>query len=522
MRAAVLVFCLGLVGHAGAQGAPSVQLDTILLPDDALMGGVGWGDVNGDGLVDLVLATRGGERRLERRIDVHLARPPGGRFVSEPDTSLDIPADLTAFSVGDLHPDPGEEVLLLSAHRAVVWRVGKTGKDRFVKAADLPFLWQLPRNGRTTFYQEGLRDLDGDGLVDLIAPVPEGHAVFLQRRPAAGGVAFEPRGPLLVPEDARLRPRSLSADDEDGPARADVSFTLRLPFGGRERPPLVDTVERAPRPTLVDFDGDGRVDLMARTPTDVLVWTQAGGFDGPPSARFKAPVLADRSRRLDPSYATRFLDLDGDHRSDTVIFAGDRRAKKPRTQILIYRQGKASSASVAFDDGGRPDQLLVVGGLVRFPQFVDVDGDGRRDLIVASFRPELVGALAAATKEEVELEVLVFLNRSGRFDRQATYRFPVGFVLEGFSSVGSGLGLRFVPDLDGDGEADLLLRTRRNRLEIRTLGRDGKDQRKLGRRLHRQKIANDANLHVGPRPKGGGAWFIVEEDDRVVLVRVVR
>ncbi len=522
MRSAFLFFWLGLGVIAGAQNAPSVRLDTILLPDDTLMGGVGWGDVNGDGLIDLVLATRGGERRLERRIDVHLARRPGGRFVSEPDTSLDIPADLTTFAVGDIHPDPGEEVLLLSAHRAVIWRVAKSGKERFVKAADLPFLWQLPRNGRTTFYEEGLRDLNGDGLPDLIAPVPEGHAIFLQRRPSSGGVAFEARGPLLLPEDLRLKPRSLSGDDEEGPARADVSLTLRLPFGGKNRPPLVDTVERAPRPTLVDFDGDGAVDLMARTPTDVLVWTQAKGFREQPSFRWKAPVSADRSRRLDPSYATRFLDLDGDHRSDAVIFAGDRRAKKPRTQILIYTQKKKPGTSPLFGEAGRPDQLLVVGGLVRFPQFVDVNADGLPDLVVASFRPELVGALAAATKEEVELEVLVFLNRSGRFDRQATYRFPVGFVLEGFSSVGSGLGLRFVPDLNGDGEADLLLRTRRNRLEIRTLGREGKDKRELGRRLHRQKIANDANLHIGPRPKGGGAWFLVEEDDRVVLVRVVR
>ncbi len=522
MRPAFLLFWLGLGVLATAQRAPTVQLDTILLPDDTLTGGVGWGDVNGDGLIDLVLATRGGERRLERRIDVHLARRPGGRFVSEPDTTLDIPADLTAFAVGDLHPDPGEEVLLLSAHRAVIWRVAKTGKERFVKAVDLPFLWQLPRNGRTTFYRQGLRDLNGDGLLDLIAPIPEGHAVFLQRRPATGGVAFEPRGPLLLPEDLRLKPRSLSGDEEGGPARADVSLTLRLPFGGENRPPLVDTVERAPRPTLTDFDGDGALDLMARTPTDVLVWSQREGFREQPTVRLKAPVVADRSRRLDPSYATRFLDLDGDHRADAVIFAGDRRAKNPRTQILIYTQKQTSQGATLFGDAGRPDQLLVVGGLVRFPQFVDVNGDGLMDLIVASFRPELVGALAAATKEEVELEVLIFLNRSGRFDRQATYRFPVGFVLEGFSSVGSGLGLKFVPDLNGDGEADLLLRTRRNRLELRTLGRDGKDKRRLGRRILRHKIANDANLHVGPRPKGKSAWFLVEEDDRVVLVRVVR
>ncbi|MCA9320354.1 MAG: hypothetical protein KDB53_06450, partial [Planctomycetes bacterium] len=109
-----------------AQGEFS-RVDTLLLAPEVYVGGVGWGDFDGDGRRDLLLATRTGENFLDRKVQIHLQNATTGRFSSEPDRSLDLPEDLSCLAAGDLHPDVGDEVLLLGARSTVVWRWRQEG-----------------------------------------------------------------------------------------------------------------------------------------------------------------------------------------------------------------------------------------------------------------------------------------------------------------------------------------------------------------------------------------------------------
>src|SRR5207302_10522305 len=98
----------------------------------------------------------------------------------------------------------------------------------------------------------------------------------------------------------------------------------------------------------------------------------------PPAGKSSAPVL----------------DVDGDGVPDLVY--ADVKFEDQASTVLVQRGKLADRAVLSFEDA----QALKVDGLVLDLELTDVDGDGKKDLVVTSYRLDLLKNLAPGPTPE--------------------------------------------------------------------------------------------------------------------------
>jgi hypothetical protein len=438
--------------QAGKRG-DLVRVRSVPLSSEERALDAAWRDVDGDGQADLVLAL-GPKRGVGRRsLALHLGNASG--LAQVPSQRIELPADVVAFAIAELDPAAGREFALLTPRGAYALRPSAPEAERFLRLAELDCLWQLPDPEQLVHWSRAVADLDGDGLDDLLVPGAKGYHLLLQRR-ADGQSRFETRFlPLLAPlplaeGQAALRVTSASAN-------AGLEISLSEALGVTT---LVSVDDQVPAPFVLDADGDRRVELLAQDETQ-LQW-----FPGSPSGpevqarSLASPVVVDERRALDVSFASLFGDVSGDGRLDWVLIAGDQRASKARTQILIHHQRQPTP-----DKPERfvstPDAVLVIDGFAGDPRLYDLNGDGRVDLSLAALRPDLLQALTQGSLDRYELEQYIYLNEGGKLARR-----PVLAERLSFRSEDSLPTLEFVRDRSGDKLADLLWRPEAGKLRL--------------------------------------------------------
>lgn len=458
-----MIVWLALLGAAPAcpiQAAELARVSTVPAPAGARVRQALLADLDADGRLDLLLVAspeEGGQRTLY----VHRGRAEAPRFAPSPDQSLALTADVVALSIGDVHADPGLEVVLWSARGVFAWRPRAQEKaGRFARLAEVDLLWQVAPDDAVLLWRAGVRDLGGDGLPDLLVPEPGGYRVFVQSRGAEGAVfTAEPRlalDPALLASTAAPRVEtsdSILPGDSAGARYFDFSFG-GSPGVRSSNGPLLALDAELPAPQLFDWDKDGDQDCLAQTARELLVWRLGGKAEEAP-LRIALPFEVDRGRKLDVSYAAAVAEIDGDGRADCVIFAGDKRASDVRTQVLVFTHaGDKDGEPPLFGAAGRPAQLLVLAGFAGDPRLSDVNGDGRPDLIAGAMRPDLLETLTGGG-DTIELELDVFLNGKGRFSAKPDLAARVRVAAE---ALDGGVAVRFVADVSGDGVQDLLVR----------------------------------------------------------------
>lgn len=508
-----------------AQRREFAQTTALQLPEEQRLRGVLAGDFDGDGRSDLaLLAVRKGES-FARTLRLHLRRDETAPFRGTPDAEIAVPDDAVAWACGDVHADPGEELVLFSATGAYALRWKASEAERFVALFACEFLWQLPPPRRLHLWQRGVVDLDQDGDVDLWVPEPEGYRLAFQERDASGA-RFHRGARLALPAEAR-------AVQKQGKVRSmriggRVQFRLDSSIFGAQ--PLLDLKTALPTPSFVDFDGDGDLDAVAQTERHVHVWVQepAGWRAAEESAsvapvlRFDAPVAMDESRRADWFYSTRVRDLDRDGRADAVVIYGDQKAADFRSLAQIYVNGRGQGAAAKTADAplfgpkGYPDQLLAINGYLVNPRFEDVDGDGHDDFALLSLRFDLSDAMRASGSLDVEL--FLFRGRGGTFSREPDLAHRLSVKGETMRGGGGQLELRFCGDLTGDGVRELLVRDRSEHLAIYwTRARRGALEI-VPQALWEQNLDEDAELEWLERP-GQRAELAILEEGQLLHVR---
>ncbi|MHC4452038.1 MAG: FG-GAP repeat domain-containing protein [Planctomycetota bacterium] len=509
MKALLLIALLG--GAAVAQTVTPIQFPEGVRVSDAV-----YADVNGDGLTDLAISVT----EPERAISVYLQRKQGALFVSEPDYRLaPVYKDAVLFTIADVHPDRGSEIVLATAKGIFVWRPIGPEKERAIKLAACDLLWQLPFNTLVAWPQFVI-DVNADALPDIVVPEPEGYRVLLQTERGKftpGQLLIVPAGPE-VPDPEELSSRSRRT-------RMLQKYTTRVQIGGggelvqRLSGPLVDISDRVPAPQLRDWDADGDLDLIARTERRLYVWTQnaQGSFGKRPAVDRLMPVIADRKRKLEISYSAHTLDLDRDHRADFVIFSGDQRSKEIRTQVQFFTQ---RSGGPIFGDKGLPDQLLVFAGFAGIPRFDDVNNDGYPDLFAAAVRPDLLDTLRGAASQHLDAEIYVFLNRKGRFARKPDLLYRTKIEVEGMKPSRSATVIRFFGDVTGDGVRDLLLRDSARRIKVLMARTTRGGMQILSKPVFELRIDPKAGIRYGPsRGKRKAPDLVILETRQVLHVR---
>lgn len=471
-------------------------------------------DLNGDGRPDLILAVGDSQQRRARSIRIHYRAVAGSMspFAQTPDLEIAVPSSVTAFAIGDVHPDTHAELIWFGSRGVYCYRPNAAEQRRTTKLIACEFLFQYADSESVLSWQTGVIDLNGDGLVDFILPERNGYRIGLQRRGEDGARHFD--GQFL-----KLPERTLRTDGRPNAIRGSGrgnTVRISLDIGtGTPKKPLVDISHAVPTPKLADWDGDGDLDLIVKHGDRVLVWTREATGKFSNQARFDLEFPLDGERtRLDPSFSTWLTDFNKDGRADSILFTKDRDSEEVRTHVMFFEHTQGKPHPLYHQ--GTPQQLLVIAGFLSSARLEDVDGDGWPDLQVAAWRLDALDQIQGS--KTIDVEFYVYLNKRGRFSRRPDLireeTIETGTMSEGG---GNKIFARFLGDVNGDGIRELLVRSRPDHIKLLMVRkRDGKLSI-LKRPIHEMSIAKKATLKLltGDSKHLG---FLVLEGSQVLLV----
>jgi len=389
-----------------------------------------------------------------REVRVYRARPDGSY---EPPRAAALPLSVLSLEAGP----PGTPVVALTDEGASVLRLDAGGVPRLE-----PWIADPPVMAGTGNFLGDLslvRDLNGDGVADLLLPARGGLAVYLGR------------------------------DEGKGLARRAAS---RLPVPGDVYRSTGDLERRYPLPQIQDVTGDGRPDLVFRDPVKRWrsVWVARNGGQGRFLEAVEISLGTGKPRDPNPVWLG---DLDGNGLAEVVFrqslddpkSGGIRKelekARQPHSRLTFRRLSKDLAPEKTpyrtFDitgwgfeagdggssgGGGGGDSVEVE---VDLPGgFRDLNGDRRPDLVTITMDlglTKLLGSLATK-RLTVGLDFHIWCQQP-----DGAFRAVKGLDLSGSFSFNlndlrvSQLSL-FSGDFDGDGRADFVQLGRGKRVTI--------------------------------------------------------
>jgi hypothetical protein len=396
-------------------------------------------DLDGDGRADLLCMRIEGMPPDERRTLHVFYQKTDRTFSATPDWSAPVPEGSAAYDLAELDARPGAELILLRRDRLTL----------------------LSLFGR----QPAFRDL-AVGPGPTIAVVADERGID-RLSIARDGLADRPR--LLVPGFGTT---TVLAPSGEVLGRLDVG--ARASYYLPERPgPLVSESEAEvyfdhPRLSVGDVDGDGRGDIVSANRYELRVFAQdaQGHFPERATRRITLGLLTPEDHvRNSGTVRVDGSDLDGDGRLDLLVSHAVGSLFSASTTVSIYlnRNGGWNLAT--------PDQEFHTRGGLSGNVVIDLDGDGRPELIEARIPTGVLAVVKMLVTRAIGLEVSIYRHAAGPlFDAKPWYRsrLDVPFSFETFRSRG------FIPtleaDLNGDGIHDLLGSGAGDQLEVR-LGR---------------------------------------------------
>ncbi len=405
MKAAfAALFILLMTTSAFAAEPPKYAMHTLELPDKLV--NVVSEDLDGDGLKDIVaVSVRVGKKTTPLRTISIFYQRRGGDFSREPDQSFALSPSAAVFDVGT---------------------VNGSGKKAIGFIAPDGLYAYLP-NGRQYGTKPALLIKAG-----CVFSQPDG--LDLPRWPFFVESAGKGPDMVLLPDIGRL----LVYSEGGGSYRLinTLSFATQTNFtgGGENGPDRVLTISHSiPVVEQIVFLSPSGRDLFVTWGDNADVWpkAQGAGYLERPSVRFR-PGLLDTAKREEGSLdnaSVQAVDLDGDGRRDLVVTKMTGGVAQTKSLSFIYFCRKDGT----FPD--KPDESIITEGIVG-PRILDVNGDGRQDILLPSIKLGISNFVNMLTSKRVNMDIGIYIqDRNGRYPEQPTKVKAVSFRLD-ISSLG--------------------------------------------------------------------------------------
>jgi VCBS repeat protein len=441
LRAAALIAALAALAAPAAPAAADDPFSVQAIPLGGRVVQADLVDLDGDARAELLCIRMEGMPPGEQRTIHVFYQRSDHTFPSEADWSAPLPSGTAAYDLAELDGQPGAELILLRRDRLTLLSFS----DRAPAFRDLPV-----------------------GPEPTIAAVADERGVDRMGL-ARNGLGGEPR--LLVPGFGTT---TVLAPSGEILARLDVGARANY-FLQRRPGPFVSESEVEiyfdhPRLSVGDVDGDGRGDIVSANRHELRVFAQnaQGGFPANATRRIALGLLSPEDHvRNTGMVRVDAVDLDDDRRVDLLISraVGSLFSTSTKTTVGVHlnRNGDWNLA--------KPDQQFHTEGGLTGNVVIDLDGDGRVELIEARIPAGVLEVVEVLVTRAVDAEVSIYRRaEKSPFGAKPWQRWSldVPFSFKTFRSLG------FIPtleaDLNGDGFNDLLASGAGDRLEVR-LGR---------------------------------------------------
>lgn len=446
----------------GTEGFGAQQLIT---PDVRGASSVRAADIDGDGDADLIAASSWGDGIVWYE-NTNGTFSAGAEIISGIDRAISI-------HVADIDDDGDLDIVAASLDDdRITWYANAGGAGSFLPGKDIDTDVGGPR-------VVSAADVDGDDDLDLLAVVSGGRAIVWYENVDGTGI-FSPanevarserptwwRAPIVVDLDGD-GDSDLLARSQD---RNTVWFENHDGVGAFTGPREFPAAARWSRPLgAADVDGDGDPDvLLGGASSDRLVWHR--NTDG--AGAFSAPMTVAEGFNRPGSALSVDVDGDGDIDIVNAVEIGGRIAWyentdgngsfEPRVATDTGVSDETAIRAADFDGDGDLDVLSATGSIynVRRYWYENRDGagtfSGRLAIVIEDARPHS--------------SVLADIDGDGDLDMVASWpsRFAWYENTDGAGSFASGrpidedglVGSARPVDLDGDGDLDLLVRSLR-------------------------------------------------------------
>ncbi|MCB1693528.1 MAG: VCBS repeat-containing protein [Pseudomonadales bacterium] len=349
------------------------------------------------------------------------------RLVDSPVVDVRLPDDVVTLDVGKL--GARDAILLFTADRAIYF---DPFEDTVRPLVEISSIYNNPVRGDLPVL-DLFRDINGDGLSDLVITGFKGVSVFLQE----SGGNF--RAPMLLDAQPVMQltyqgspwyePRTMFVTDMTQDGKSDLTFWQSDHF--EVYAAIADGFDRSPRI------------LSSNVPFQ---------FDGVGSVSFRMGEEDQSNLTAKALYS--LVDLDGDGVTDLVtLTVNSQGVFKKQTTYDIHRGRRGDQGTLTFD--ASPTSSIRSNGIQFEMQEKDLDSDGDTDVVISSVQLGIARIIGALLTGSVDIDLNFYRMENGAYPQspnasrsiKASFNLSSGDVFRPFVLIG---------DVNGDRYADLL------------------------------------------------------------------
>ena len=258
--------------------------------------------------------------------------------------------------------------------------------------------------------------------------------------------AREAGGPWQPTDTIKVMPRTILASNhqDDGSFR---DYSIYTEF-------------RLPRIFSGDINGDRRQDLILAHQESMSIYRQQadGSFTSDPSINLVFPVRPqgkDSDGHL--SVLITPADINGDSFMDILLTLFKSTGKFLEQEIVISFYINQQSPEAPF--ASQPDQIITVNGVTPGVHILDVNGDGRADLLFSKIKLGFWKIVKNLISKRVRVDTALYLlDPAHRYPLSADFKIHTEYKLDLSHSINlHGTWPALKGDFDGDGHKDLVV-----------------------------------------------------------------